>query len=394
MRPATGQVIIPALSVLLAFPPTTSSQDMTAEHVLDRLEGAINGIKSFEVKLTGIVRRHIVTTTTEEPDPQDPRKKRHVATGRRKLLQREQPPTEKEMFGQTCGRGKVRIDFLGTGQDKPGMFSPGVLIEDAVTRRFWNPGEKSLSIQESDPLDACGGMDYRTTFSTWMGALALVQCLRERNHVTLAETPGIVLDAKPQPGANVSLPLWGFRVEIDRPHGFLPAAVETWMPVKGKPVRSMRREINKWKLVDAVWVPIKATSTYYLVDPKFPDLIGEISAVVVMEVDEASSTWNTEIPAERFNLPIPPGSRVVDATKGITYTTGTPDPGDNLDDAAEGATYLVPDSTVVESLETMSVMWAGTPEKPGNTRAGERLLNGRRTVEPAAQAAVSLAGRP
>jgi len=334
-RPVNASLII---LVLLGLERMASARDqeLTTAQALDRLEGAVQSVKSFDVKVDATMRWLIVTNTSVNKSERG--REEVVVTSRRKIAPGESPQIHRARFRQVMQKGKGRIEFLG---DTFGSDSSS-LVYDREMQKHSRPKERSLMIQDLSLAPIRDGMDYRTAYLTWIGPRLLVDCLRGRKNVRLLhDNSELVLEGPPDPAAD-NFPTWGLKVTIDPGHGFMPSVVETLIPVQGKPMLAYRREVKRWKRVASGWVPTKVITTHYNPDPKNQETFGAVNDEVIMEVDEEQSNWNKEIPDNTFTLAIPAGTQVIDGRKGVMYTTGKPDPGKNLDDLASGAKNMIP----------------------------------------------------
>jgi hypothetical protein len=309
-------------------------QETDVGRILDLLDGAIHSIKSFDIIANTTTRRFMVFETHERTNEKG--QQEFVVTVRRKLLPGESPAVSLARWVQLYSYRKGRIDFLEVGSHA----LSAKLIYDGEVQKYWVPNSRTLSISARGLGPVPDGMDYRSYWLTWFGDAGLESCLRERKTVI---SPGseIILEAATDSNLNVFFNDWLLRVTVDPQHGFMPSVVETWMPVEGKPTLGLRRKVNRWKSIGGIWVPVHMTTTQYDYDPKYKETFGEVLAETDLEVDEARSSWNKPIPEDAFKTPLPAGTEVTDMRRGIRYTTGKPDTGENLDDLAANAKDMV-----------------------------------------------------
>ncbi len=109
-RPVNASLII---LVLLGLERMASARDqeLTTAQALDRLEGAVQSVKSFDVKVDATMRWLIVTNTSVNKSERG--REEVVVTSRRKIAPGESPQIHRARFRQVMQKGKGRIEFLG-----------------------------------------------------------------------------------------------------------------------------------------------------------------------------------------------------------------------------------------------------------------------------------------
>jgi hypothetical protein len=329
--PRNSILVIWTLLVISSFSPSRvrAAEPVSAAEAMDLLEGSVNGIKSFDVKLEVVKRTFIV----REDSPKD--KKEQIA----KLVAA--PQVSREKYRQAFRPGKGRVDLLSGTE---GMTSPPhQLVFDQESAKLWRRDSRRADITAATFLTPGPfGTYYRESYATLVGSRSLLACLRQRQNVKLSMSDGkVVLDASPEPGSNIHYPTWGIKVTVDPRYGFLPAIVEvTNQRLKGdEPALAFRREVTRWKMASGVWVPTGLKCTTFGDDPRRAGFFKEVLNEIEMTVDEENSSWNKEIPEDVFELRLPIGTQVVDAQRGVAYVTGSP--GKNLDELAANARNLV-----------------------------------------------------
>ena len=81
--------------------------------------------------------------------------------------------------------------------------------------------------------------------------------------------------------------------------------------------------------------------TTFFVRGKGRPYYGKPAIEVTMDIDVAHSVWNEPVPEQTFKLAIPAGTRVIDQTRRISFTTGTADPGDNIEELVRNAKNVI-----------------------------------------------------
>jgi hypothetical protein len=303
---------------------------------LEMLEGALGSIRSCDVRLD-VTKRFFV---------EDQR----TGQGREAILvrrvKRSFPLMEKYAFRQVFQKGKSRVEYL----DPQSGDRTGCIVCDGEVEKTWDPARVAGSIRSPERSPTDEGMDYLTAFHNVFDRLSLLKCFRERNNVVqvdpVPDRPDIILETSPvAPGNNIAFPDCGFRVLLDSQHGLMPRQIERFEEVQGKLCVATQRTVTEWKEVgEGVWAPTTIVTQIFDLLPE-KGTFGEVYSEVVMKVDVARSTWNTDIPEETFELPFPAGTRITDFLRNVQYVTGKADPGKNLDDLAMNAQSLVPIAT-------------------------------------------------
>jgi hypothetical protein len=331
-----------ALIILGWHPTEARAGNLTVSDTLDLFGGALGSIRSFDVMVSATSRRLIVTEGREDVDSKR-QKKKFVIINRRELRAGELPQTSHEYFHQVFQRGKGRIEYL----DGPKGKAVRYLVYDEETAKSWVPAQRAAAIDRPPAAPVMGGMDYRECYRNVVWSAALMKCLRERTNVKLIppvpDSPFVILETDPLPQANIDLPTFGFRIAIDPRRNFMPAVVEIFRPIAGKPFMMTRREVVDWKdLGGGLWVPTKVVSRHFDSDPDWKETFGHVHSEVVMQIDLTRSSWNKNIPEEVFTLPLPVGAVVTDFRRKVQYVTGKPDAGKNLEELAAHARDMVP----------------------------------------------------
>jgi hypothetical protein len=334
--------LITTLMVLCFLPSLirASDADIDLPQALDMLEASTEGIKSFDVQILLTIRQFIVT---EKRNDTEVGKQLAAAAPQRKLLPNEKPQKSEEPYHQVFQKGRGRIDLLET----LGGLPTSTMVYDKEIQKRYYPKASSAIIDQRSSLALAGGKDYRESYRSLISGVPLVACLRERKKVLLtqptADTPFVVIEAAPDPGADVTFDKWGFRVSIDPGRGFLPVLTEIFEEVNGQRLPRIRREITMWKNQGGgLQVPVQTTMRGFITRHEKPELIGALSIEQVMQVDQAHSTWNAEIPDNVFEIALPAGTRVTDAVHQVSYVTGKADLGKNLEDLAANGREIVP----------------------------------------------------
>jgi hypothetical protein len=335
-----------------------SAEDPTVAQTLRLLEGALQSIKSFDVRLNVKTTIFIEEEYAEQPGDANNSLKAPVLM-KSTMLPPGQGKVQKKSYRQVFAQGKGRIEYLDESNGKPTAFQ----VYDREVARIWHIRNATATIEKPIyPASGDLGDDYLDAFRDLYHRLPILDGLRQRKDVVVkAGAPGdpsIVLETAPDQKGAIVYPKMGFRVTLDPGHGFMPARIERFETIKGKLFRRDDRFIAEWKdLGGGLWVPIKIVVHAY--DPDDKGTFGERYGESVATVDVGRSTWNTAIPEETFQLAIPAGVSVIDYVRHVEYVTGKPDLGTNLEDLAASARDAVP--VVVAIPPEPSRWWASWP---------------------------------
>lgn len=325
-----------AMSVVLAVPSTASCADLTIQQSLEMLDGALQAVISFDLRVNSEA-RFLLKSEARKKDPSDPKPTLIIT---RRLLPHEKPGLMSQSYRQVFQRGKGRIEFLG----KDGKSVTNIMIFDDEMMKAVNHDSKTAMIRELPSQNGLVGADYLNTFRNVYGPFPLLTSLRQRRNVVLKDmdNASVILETEPDPKAKIEYPRWGFRVALDRQHGLLPSVIERFEIINGKRLTISKMRVEKWKsLLGGVSVPLVAVTQYFDGNPD-GETFGELGCEMRLTVDEARSSWNQEIPASTFEVQIPPGYDVIDRLRQVQYVTGTPDTGKNLEGLAANARKVVP----------------------------------------------------
>ncbi len=299
------------------------------KRVLAMLEASLESIRSFDVRLD-VTQRWCV-------EDQWSGKGREATLVRR--VKRPSPYVKQYAFRQVFQTGKGRIEYLDLGSGNPNRYT----VYDGEVERTLNPAKGTGLIRPPFVRLTGEGMDYLTAWRNVYQRLSVVRCFRERKNVVLA-APGpdsreMILEAGPviDTADDIAYPSEGFRVALDSGRGLMPSRIERFEDVQGKLCMATRRTVTEWKdLGEGIWVPITVVTEIFDLLPD-KGTFGEVYSEVTMKVDLNRSVWNTDIPADTFELQIPAGIRMTDQFRQVQYVTGKADPGKNLADLAANA---------------------------------------------------------
>jgi hypothetical protein len=317
--------------------PVAASPELTVQEAVDLLDGALQSVKSFDVRVDCSITFLI---KYEHSESVSNGKKMRVVRSRRKRRADEPPKVKRESIRQVFQRGKGRIEFLG--KDSPSATK--VVSYDDETMRSFSPGSRTLAIRDRpEHIAGFDGWEYLHTYRNVEGPIPLLHCLRERKNVSIKQDARddslVILETPPCPEMQVEYARSGFRVTLDKAHGFMPVVTERFQRIGEQNFTDRETRVVEWKDVGGrIWVPVKAVTRYF--DPE-PPLFGEVSSEQTLVVDVPRSSWNREYPEATFDLPIPAGTQVQDGLQNVHYITGKPDPGKNLTDLAAHAVKLV-----------------------------------------------------
>ncbi len=329
-------------SMVLFLAPARADSDPTVAQVLGLLDGALQSITSFDVRVDCSRKFLLKTEAVQELSPG---KKRLIVKDIRKLRSGEQPQIFKKKYRQIFQEGKGRVEVL----DVDGKKTAEITIYDGESQKSYRPAQKEALICHTITRLIEEGWDYREAYQTVYGDFGILTCFRERKYnTTVREDPDspslVVLESPPDPNAHnkISYQQEGFRVFLDKNRGFLPAILESIKIIKGRPFTYRRLTVEEWKdLGGKVWVPVRARIQFYQQNPDFPTF-GEVDSDGEMVVDLARSSWNKPLADSNFTLAMPIGTKVIDTLRQVQFVTGKADPGTNLDDLAANARHIVP----------------------------------------------------
>ncbi len=335
------------MSFLLPSVALTARPSTDPDQAISLLEGAVQAIRSFDVRVE-IRLRFLIQSELVKDRYIDENNRVHFPVFKsRRLRPNEAPAMRHHYFRQVYENGKGRIEIL-----EPSGTANEVRTDDGEIAVASDVGRSEAVIRKPSLNALLPGMDYRETYRSVMGSLSLLKCLRDRKpHDCVsvieptADSPFLTLQAKPLPEPwtqDTSLHGWGFRARLDPRRGMLPAVIELDQPVQGKSFLYRRTTVNEWRqLAGGVWVPVKATSHIYFLDPS-QELHGEVGNEIELVVDVARSSWNVAVPEGAFRLPLPAGTKVTDMERGVRFVTGQADPGKHLADLAAHARQVAP----------------------------------------------------
>jgi hypothetical protein len=330
-------LIVVVVGVQLALPnPWVQAQGRGGRRGLQLLEAALGSIRSFDVRLE-VSQSFFI-------------KNEWSGLGREATLVRRvkqsAPTIKRYAFRQVFQKGKGRIEFL----DLQSGNTTGCIVCDGEVEKTWNPAQAAGSIRSPARSPTDEGMDYLTAWYNVYERLSVLKCFRERENVVELEagpdSSDVILETGPvAPVNNIAFPRDGFRVILDARHGLMPRQIERLEDVQGKLCVATRKTVTEWKaLGGGGWAPTTVVTQCF---DRIPDkgTFGEVNDEVVLKVDVARSRWNTDIPADTFDLALPAGARITDQLRNVQYVTGKADTGKNLDDLAMNARNLVPTTT-------------------------------------------------
>ena len=327
-------------SEAIARPP----QPLPPETAIRQAEAAIGSIASYDV--TYKVTKYIYFDAKQDSRP--PFKADDIVEY--------DPPLESvQHLRQISARGLRRLEVY----DDPEYKRLAQLISSGPdTERVWIPNRLEAYIRKTDLNVVDPGAEYAETYRCVRGRLPLIQSLRERQTVTAqAAEEGrlMVLECGPSNEPGVHYANLGYRVTLEAKYGLLPTVIEWFTPgLKGPPVVSTRTRVTEFRrLPEGTHVPIRAVTDIFRPIPG----IGADKPVIRLDlvVDVVRSKWNEPIGDETFQVQTPAGARVLDTIKDVSYVTGKPDPGKNLDDLAATAGPFV--QKVSRSMPPAASRW-------------------------------------
>lgn len=324
-----------------------------AESLVDAFERAVMAVSSYDVYVSAER-----TLTAKVLNTGELGRSRHEivyrnSTSRDKVKWRalrddERTPTMLLSRQSRDARGRYSYErFDDDGAD----WEVRMVFTGRETRRFTQTGH-SGGIQKARPNQqpfADEAESYPALFRELFYGGDLVKFLKERSSLkALAVKPGtdgvVVLEAEPHAEARM-YPNFTVRVALNPDWGLLPKSIEYFVE-EGKR-RLIRYDITEVREVQAgVWVPLRAIMVRGPVE--LPRQVSEIA------VDVARSRWNTQIPDSRFLLPFPPGARIIDQPRGISYVSGEGDLGADADRLIATAHSFVPPDGAMQVAPVLS----------------------------------------
>lgn len=302
--------------------PAARGGDPTPTQMLDLLDAAINRVSSFDVRFTA-QRSLFVKDDRGTPRP---------------LTPGQAPTIYQEKFRQVFDRGKQRKEALNVSSNELMQAT----VWDGEIERWLDLTRASGAIQRRSQFLMFDGEDYLALYRNLAGPHELVPLFRQRssNKVNLSGTR-LVLECEPDLRDSVACGNYCFSVAADPAHGMIPEEISVHRLIEGDKVKTALTTIDELRQVAPdVWVPVKATTTFYVPTPKV--LPGTVFQKVELTVDSASSAWNTTIPRDTFKLPFPEGTKVSDRIRGIQFISGLPEPDENLKSMVARARNVVP----------------------------------------------------
>jgi hypothetical protein len=268
-----------------------------ADEAVRRYEAALQTAQSFDVIAQVTMRTlfHSERSYDDDISLDDNRKRAQnvrVIFTSRKLRPGEVGPSHEWRTHQLYDQGKGKIEVL----DESGRILSG-----------------HVSRQEGLGLP---GVDYRETMHCVFGGVThdFLKCFRERRgHIVVNGLKDasqlLMIEALPVTGPaakGIGYAGWSFRVGLDPEKGMMPAVLEVWQPVASKLRLYRRTSIERWKKTTAgTWVPIKAITRIFYIDPGDKELDGEVGNEIVLSVDESRSSWNLPIPDDKLRVRLP-----------------------------------------------------------------------------------------
>lgn len=336
-------IIVCSLSSWILTLQAVASPELSFEQAIDSLDAAIQSLKSWNLNVH--CSREFFIKEDGSVDTSSG-KKELVITNKRKLAPGEKGVVFRESYRQVFQAGKGRIDFLKKPNGKENIGGqPNVLVYDGEMQKTYDDRAKAAIIgMPAQNIVPGEGWDYLHAYRIIQGRWPIINCLRQRKNVFCKEpdTNLVLLESAPCPKERVDYSGFGFRVILDKHHGFMPYVIERTQEIQGKIFTLRQTKVVEWKALEGgVWAPIKVVTRYFDEDPKWPTF-GALHSEEVLIVDVARSSWNRDIPEETFNLPLPAGTKVIDRLRGVQYVTGQADPGKNLEDLAAHAKRMVP----------------------------------------------------
>jgi hypothetical protein len=336
-----------ALIWLTLGPSLAWAEVPDARSAMEFYETAVRTIRSYDLSIEVTFRHLHVSEVIGDAYIDEQGIRRPPTIKARKLRPDERPFVRKERSLQVYQQGKGRVEILS-----PGGAVTNVVAYDGKIGKSHNVRARRAEISRMLQTATLDGGDYRETYRATFGGITedLVLCLRERQGSVVVEGPTpetglILLDA--QPIADKSKPVgwreWAFKLALDPRRGMMPAIIEVFQPIDRKLELYRRMTVNEWKkLDDGAWVPIKATTQIFHLDPKNKEVHGQVGNEIVLTVDVARSSWNKDIRDELLRLPLPAGTKVIDNERAVSYVTGKADRGKNLADLGANAREVVP----------------------------------------------------
>jgi hypothetical protein len=320
-----------------------SAEESSVEQTIDAVDGAIQSVKSWDIRVQCTTQFFIKQDISAEMSQG---KEIFVTKSKRKYSPGEKHTGFIESYRQVFQRGKGRIEHFKPieGQHSIGG-QPNTLVFDGEMQKTFNDQTMLATIgMPSENMVPSDGWHYLQSYRNIQGQWPIPLAFRERKNTTVKKLDSslMLLESVPCPGTKVSYPYFGFRVVLDKKHGFMPAVIEQFQEIQGKNFTMRKVKIAEWKsLGGGLWAPIKVVTDYFYSDPKWPTF-GELYSEDLLVVDVARSTWNESIPEETFNLALPAGTKVQDTLREVQYVTGQADPGKNLQDLAANAKDMIP----------------------------------------------------
>jgi len=318
--------------------------ELDASRILNLLEGSIQSIKSFDVRLHTTLRFFIITERTDVKVQPTPGQKWPTVPLRKRMLgPTEMARTRAEHYRQCFTNATGRTEYL----DQNGQPVTQV-VYDRETEKTHKPAQARAIIRAPVPSLVVEGGDYLESYRNLYGRVEVIRSFRQRKnvHVSYGGPNGNMiilasdLDLHPT-DPSIDLPTWGFQVAVDPEHNFLPVRVERYEAIDGIPFLVRRLSVDEFlDIGGGVMVPVKFTSHFF--DRSPGDTFGKRGLEVVTTVDVSRSTWNTPIPDKTFALSLPAGTRVTDHFRNVEFITGKPDPGTNLKELVANARQSIP----------------------------------------------------
>jgi hypothetical protein len=327
-----GLVLATALAA-----PRSAAEEIPPAEAIGLLERATKAIHSFDLYLS--IRQ---TNFAGYEPPQRPAPGKNPVLVFRPLRPGEDTNGPRRWYRQALSKGKRRIDTL----DAPEGKADQMMAFDGEIERFLDVKQKWGYIRPLRPATAVEGADYLTFYRTVYGKFELVKILRQRKHVRaeaveLGDKKAVLIECAAEPEASIQYPLRAFKVWLDPEHGLLPRRVDTVTTTDRGPVTRTRTVVDEFKQLDSgVWVPIQATTTFYVTIDQ--PMFGKPYTALTATVDVRKSRWNTDIPPDTFVLKFPPGTQIVDRIRKVGFIAGDADPGRNMADLVKSAKQIIP----------------------------------------------------
>ncbi len=328
-----------ALLVWICLPVVARANDknLRIEEVLSCLEAAADAIVSYDVtiRFTNRWLLHSVPVAFEKR-----------ADGREFASAvewcawgpGEEPSAESQCYRQVFGKGgKRRFELLAEADLAP----KAVQALDGEVERGVTFGDKRGFIFNRRHQMIPDGKDYLTYFRCIFAHVPLATVLRDRTGTRLADRDDarpecVVVESPPEQG---SFAQFGLRAWLDPAVGFLPARIEYHRDAIGTPYLTM--VVNEFReFEDGIWAPVDIVATYFNTEPGRPTS-GHATQSIHGIVDVQRSRWNLQLSDETFVLAFPPGIKVFDETRQVTFVTGEGDTGKSLDRLLRDARHVV-----------------------------------------------------